>query len=79
MLEICFLIFTIFLLFFSKFLALVEYERNSVLKFFSRFLGLSLPVLAKNNARKRFLNFLNLVSIFFGIFLRGSGLNGIRD
>ena len=33
------------------------YERNSGLKFFSRFLGPSPPVLAENNAGKRFLNF----------------------
>ena len=35
-------------------------------KFFSLFLGLSYPVLARNNAEKRFFNFLNCFAIFFG-------------
>ena len=61
-----FLIFWIFLLFFWNFLARVEYERNSGLKFFSLLLGLSHPVLAKNNTGKRVFPFLN----FFGNFLQ---------
>ena len=47
----------IFLQFFRNFLAQVKYERNLGFKFFSLFLGLSNLVLAKNNARKTFLNF----------------------
>ena len=66
-----FLIFWIFLLFFSEFYCRVEYERISGLKFFSPFLGLSHPVLAKNNAGKRFFDFLNFFAIFFGILLPG--------
>ena len=56
------------------------WERNSGLKFFSRFLDLSHPVLAKNNAGKRIFNFLNFFAIFFRNFLawgeyeRNSGL-----
>ena len=72
-----FLIF--FFYFFQNFNAQVECERNSGLKFFSLFLGLSYPVLAKNNAGKGFFNFLIFFAIFFGIFLPGSSLNGIRD
>ena len=49
------------------------------IKFFSLFLGLSHPVLAKNIAGKRFSNFLNFFAIFFGIFLPGSSMNGIPD
>ena len=69
-----------FLLFFGNFLAQVEYERNSRLKFFCLFLGLCHPVLAKNNAGKRFFNFLNFL-LFFWNFLaqvkyeQNSGLN----
>jgi len=74
-----FIIFWLFLLFFSEFSPRIEYERNSGLKFFSLFFGLSHPVLAKNNAGKRFYNFLNLFTIFFGIFLPESSMNGIRD
>ena len=76
MLERGFLIFLFFFKFFSKFLARFDYERNSGKKIFSRFLGLSHPILAKNNAGKRFLNFF---AIFFAIFLPGSSMNGIRD
>ena len=46
------------------------------------FFSLSLPinpVLAKNNAGKRFFNFLISFSIFFRIFLPGSSTNEIRD
>ena len=42
---------------FRNFLARVEYKRNSRLKFFSRFLSLSHPVLAKTNAGERFFEF----------------------
>ena len=56
-----------FAIFFRNFLARVEYERNSGLKFFSFFLGLSHPVLGKNIARKRFFNFLNFL-LFFSKF-----------
>ena len=66
-----FLFFWIFCYFFRNFLAGVEYERNSVLKFFSLFLGLSHPFLAKTNTGKRFFNFLNFFTIFFGIFCPG--------
>ena len=68
-----------FTIFFRNFLARVKYKRNSGLKFFSLFFGLSYPILAKNNARKRYFNFLNFFAIFFGIFLPGSSMNGIWD
>ena len=74
-----FLIFWIFLLFFSEFSCRVEYKRNSGLKFSSPFLFLPHQVLATDNAGKRLYNFLNFLTIFFGIFLPGSTLNGIRD
>ena len=70
----------IYLFFFRNFLARVEDERNSGLKFFSRFLGLSHPVLAKNNAGKRFFSFFEFFCYFFRNFLswvesdRNSGL-----
>ena len=64
---------------FWNFLARVEHEQNSGLKFFSLFLGLSHPVLAKNINGKSFFNFLNFLSIFLGIFLPGSSMNGIGD
>ena len=79
MLERNFLIFWFFFIIFRNFLARVEYERNSGLNFFFLFLGLSCPVLAKNNAGKGFFNFLNFFAIFFGTFLPGSSMNGIRD
>ena len=66
--EIGFLIFLIFLLFFSQFSSLAEFEWNSGLNFVFLFYGLSHPVLAKNNAGKRFFNFF---AIFFEIFLPG--------
>ena len=72
-------IFEFFCYFFWHFLAGVEYERNSGLKCFSPFLALSHPVLARNNAGKKFFNFLNFFAIIFGIFLPGSSMNGIRD
>src|SRR6266702_3545744 len=74
-----FIIFEFFYYFFRNFLARVEYERNSGPKFCFHFFGLSHPVLAKNNAGKRLYNFLNFFTIFFGIFLLWSSMNGIRD
>ena len=77
--------FEFFCYFFWNFLSGVEYERNSRLKFFSPFLTLAHPALAKNNAGKKvfnflnFLNFLNFFAIFLGIFFSGSSMNGIRD
>ena len=54
---------------FRNFLASVKYERNSGLKFFSLFFGLSHPVLAKNNAGKRFFIFSIFLLFFFWNFL----------
>ena len=71
--EIGFLIFYFFLLFFLQFSTQAEYDRNSGLKFFSLFLGLSHLVLAKNNVGKRFFNFFN----FFDIFLEFSCLGRV--
>ena len=68
-----------FTIFFRNFLARVEYERNSGVKFCFHFFGLSCPVWAKKNAGKRFYNFLNFFTIFFGIFLPWSNMNGILD
>ena len=80
MLEGGFLIFLIFFFYFvQNFLVRVEYERNSGLKYFPLFLCLSHLVLARDNAGKRFFNFLNSFAIFFGIFLPVSSINGIRD
>ena len=65
-----FIIFWIFLLvFFRNFLSWVEYERNFGVKFRFHFFGLSLLILAKNNAGKRLYNFLNFLTIFFRNFL----------
>ena len=74
-----FLIFEFFCYFFQNFLPRVVYEWNSGLNFFFLLFGLSHPVLAKNNAGKRFFNFLNFFAIFLGIFLPWSSMNGIRD
>src|SRR6266702_1718468 len=74
-----FTIFCFFYYFFRNFLAQVEYERNSGIKFCFHFFCLSHPVLAKNNAGKRFYNFFDFFTILFGIFLPGSSMNGIRD
>ena len=80
MLERGFLIFWFFCYIFRNFLALVKYEWNSGLKYFSLFLGLSHPPFClKIMPEKRFLIFLIFFSIFFGIFLLGSSMNGIRD
>ena len=51
-----------------NFRAGVQYERNSGLNFFSPFLGLSHPILAKNNAGKRFFE---IFCYFFWNFLAG--------
>ena len=67
MLERGFLLFWFFFYFFRNFLARVEYERNSGLKFFPLFLRLSDPILARNNARKGFFNFL-IFFLFFSQF-----------
>ena len=64
-----YVIFWIFLLFFSEFSCRVEYKRISGLKFFSLFLGLSNPILAKNNAGMRFFKILNFFAIFSQNFL----------
>ena len=64
-----FLILWIFLLFFSEFCCPVRVRMEFGTKLFSLFLGLSHPVLAKNNAGNRFFNFFNFFGIFFGIFL----------
>ena len=64
---------------FRNFLSWVEYERNFGVKFCFNFFGLCPPVLAKNNAGKRFYDFLNFFTIFFGIFLPGSCMNGILE
>ena len=77
--EIGFFIFLFFFsYFFLNFLARIEYERNSGLKFVSLFLCLSHPILAKNNAEKCFFNFLNFLAIFFRISFHGSSMNGIQ-
>ena len=74
-----FYFFEFFCYFFRNFLPRVDYERNSGLKFFSLFLGLSHPILATNNTGKRFFNFLNFFAISFGIFYVGLGKNRISD
>ena len=74
-----FIKFWIVLLFFRNFLARVEYERNSGLKFFSNLFGFSHPILVKTNAEKRFYKFFEFFYYFFGIFLPWSSMNGIRD
>ena len=57
--EVVFQFFEFFCYVFRNFLARVGYERNSGRKFCCLFFGLSHPVWAGNNARKRFFNFLN--------------------
>ena len=62
--------FNFFAIFFQNFLAGVQYKRNSGLKFFSPFLVLSHPVLARNIAEKRFFDFLNFFAIFLEFYCR---------
>ena len=62
-------------MFFRNFHPRVEYERNSGLKFFSLFLSVFHPILAKNNTGKLFFNFF---AIFFVIFSPGSSMSEIR-
>ena len=71
--------FEFFCYFFRNFLAWVECERNSGLNFFFLSLGLSHPVLARNNVGKWFFDFFNFFAIFFEIFLLGSSTNGFPD
>ena len=56
-----------FFYFFRNFHARVEYEQNLGLKYFSLLFGLSYPILAKNNAEKRFFNFW-IFYLFFSEF-----------
>ena len=79
MLEWFFNFFIFFFYFFRNFIARVQYENNSGLKFFFLFLSLYQPIFATNNVRKRFFIILNFFAIFIGIFLTGSSMNGIRD
>jgi len=74
-----FIIFSIFLLFFSEFSCPGRVRTEFGTTFFFPFLGLTHPVLVINNAGKRSYNFWNSFTIFFGIFLPGSSMNGIRD
>ena len=69
--------FEFFCYFFCNFLARVGNERNSGQNFFSHFLGLSHPFLAKNNAGKRFFNFSNFFRNCFARdeYERNSGQN----
>ena len=62
-----FIICWIFDYFFRNFLARVDCERLSGLKFCSLFFSISHPVLAKINAGKRFYNLLNFL-LFFSEF-----------
>jgi len=73
------MIFWIFLLYFSEFSFPGRVWTEFGTKFFFLCFGLSHPVLEKNNAGKRYFNFLNFFTIFFRIFLPGSSMNGIRD
>ena len=59
------ILFNFFAIFFFNFLARVESERNSGLKFFSLFLGLSHTGFDRNNVGMNFFNFLNFFAIFF--------------
>ena len=74
-----FIIFRIFLLFFSEFSCTGRVWRYSWVKFCFQFFGLSPPVLAKNNAGRRYYYYLNFLEIFFGIFFPGSSMNGILE
>ena len=59
-----FLIFWIFLIFFSEFSCPALVGWNSELKFFYHFLGLSQPILDRNNAGIMFFHFLNFFHNF---------------
>ena len=78
--EIGYLVFWIFLLFFSEFSCSGRVGTEFGTKFFSLFVGLSHPVSAKNNAGKKFFSLLNFC-YFFRNFLsrveyeRNLGLN----
>ena len=74
------IIFRVFLKFFSEFFCPSYVWTEFVIKFFSlSFSAYLIPVLAKNNTGKRFYNFLNFFTIFFGIFLPGSSMNWILE
>ena len=78
--ELTFFIFWIFLLFFFlEFSCFGCVGTKFGTKIFSLFLGLSHPVLAKNNAGMRFFNFFSFIAIFFAIFFPGPCMNRIRD
>ena len=79
MLELLFLIFWIFLKFFLE-VSCSGWVRTEfgTKNFFSLFLRLSHPVLAKTNAGKRFFNFLNFSAFFFRIFFPRPSMNGSR-
>jgi len=74
-----FIIFWIFLLFFSEFSSPDRVWTEFGTKIFFLFFGLTHTVLAKNNSGKRFYKFLNFFTIFFRIFFPGSSMNGFRD
>ena len=63
-----YIIFWIFFYFFLNFLARVEYEWNSGVKFSFHLFRFCHPVWARNNAGKRFYKFLNFFTIFFRNF-----------
>ena len=74
-----FTIFWIFLLFFSEFSCSGRVWTEFWSKIlFSLFRLISSPF-TKNNAGKRFYNFLNFLTIFLGILLLGSSINGILE
>ena len=74
-----FIIFWIFLLFFSEF----SRPGRVCTEFWSKILfslfRLVSSVFTKNNVGNRFYNFLNFITIFFGIFLLWSSMNGILE
>ena len=74
-----FIIFWILLLFFPKFSCPGQVWMEFGNKILFLFFVLSHLVFAKNNAGKSFFNFLNFFTLFFGIFLPGLSMNGIRD
>ena len=64
-----FINFEFFYYIFWNFLAPIEYERNSGVKFCFHFFGLSHPVLARTNAGKRFYDFFEFFCYFFRNFI----------